>query len=363
MLDNSLFVMQNVLAAIRELPLAEGKRDLSEEYQRKDGKDTRKFDVVAEQMIAVGTRTQQGHRGLLEMVYGDSGFIITEECGRIPKEQDIKTVSPVVVSDPVDRSSYLERLIEEGNGTYANLGEVFDAERERIGDARARLESVNSSITLLKDQKFKYTAVLNFFTGEVFVASEDGIFSGDLTTARGVDDIRTPVAFKDVENLNALFYNKRGKYEQNRLGTHLRFFALDENIRSPGGPNRFTYLLDDPEGVSDIGVIAHNGEKIQESLPNIAVAYFSQGALAAYRLKCDRTHKAHRKGKRLTPVRRNSIYEDDLIEKTGVDVLFLNNHEYPSEFRDTTVIAPASNDAAMTILTGMETRGYAFRIV
>ncbi len=370
MLNNSLLVLQHTLEQLRALPLESADKDESKKFHRKDGKDTRRFDVVAEQAIAVGTQDHPGHRQLLKQVYGNEGFIITEESGRIPKGERILRVSPVIVSDPVDRSSYLEDRIRkaqkearEGGKRLATLGELFDAERARLGEERARLESCNGSVTLLKDQKFKYTVVLNYFTGEVFVASEDGVFSGNLPSARSLDDITRPVRFRDVENLNIVFYNKPGKYEENRLGTHLRFFSLDESIRSPGGPNRFTHLLEDAASISDIGVIAHNGEKIQESLPNIAIAYFSQGALAAYKLFCDRAHKAHRAGKRLTPVLKNSIYERGLIEHTGIDVVFLNNHEYPSEFRDTTVITPVSNDAAMTLMTGMVERGYATRIV
>ena len=65
----------------------------------------------------------------------------------------------------------------------------------------------------------------------------------------------------------------------------------------------------------------------------------------------------------MTPNRLNSLYQLGLIEKEGIKVRFLNTHEYPSEFRDTTVITPVANDRAFTLMEGMIQQGYAIRIV
>ena len=160
-----------------------------------------------------------------------------------------------------------------------------------------------------------------------------------------------------------LCYNEGRRYHHNRLGTHLRSFPLVRGIRGPIGPLRFTYLMaENGQPLSKIGVVAHNGEKIQEALPNVAVAFFSGGALQAYKLYCDPEHHAYRAGIRLTPVLANSIYRG-LIVNRGLRLTFLNNHDYPSQFRDTTVIVPTENDPAVTMMTGMVARGFAIRIV
>ena len=371
MLDGSLRIMLNMFNTLRGIDVKQAQRGLKdldqrhqERYARKDRKDTLFFDVVAEDAITLGWE-YIGHDGLFKRVYSQSGVIITEERGKIGSSR-IEHNTPVIISDPTDRSSYLEQLIRDHEGACATMGDVFDRERERIGDAHARVESVNSSVTLLKDNMIKYTIVLNMFTGEVFVAYPRGVFSGNIQDAKKGHTVFTQRAqFKADETLSMLCYTEEGKYESNRKGTHLRFFPLDSTIKKPGGPNRFTYLLQEAEGqqVSPIGVIAHNGEKIQESLPNIAVAFFSGGQLRAYKLFCDGDFAEQRAGKELTPNLQNSIYNNGLLVNTGIKLMFLNNYQYPSEFRDTTVIIPTANDAAGTLMDGMVHRQYAIRII
>jgi hypothetical protein len=59
----------------------------------------------------------------------------------------------------------------------------------------------------------------------------------------------------------------------------------------------------------------------------------------------------------------NSLFNQGLIVNTGLKLTFLNNHLYPSEFRDTTVIIPTENEAALTLMNGMVDREYAMRII
>jgi hypothetical protein len=371
MLNGSLQIMKKMYIDLRNLDIEKASTDIGKLdektkrlYARKDGKDTRLFDIVAENAISLGNNFY-GHYSLFQRVYNLSGVIITEERGRVPSDRKIEHNTPVIISDPVDRSSYLEKIIEEHSKNCKTMGEVFDAETNKIGEDHARVEACNSSVTLLKDNTIKYSVILNLFTGEFFVAYEPGVFYANLKEVDSVSDFLNEVKFKEDELHNMLFYTQRGKYENNRIGTHLRFFNLDSTIKSPGGPNRFTYLLEEngKEKVSSIGVIAHNGEKIQESLPNIAVAYFSKGQLQAYKLFCDRSYNDHRAGKVLTPNLQNSLYNQGLIENMGIKLKFLNNHEYPSEFRDTTVIVPSTNEYALTLMDGMVKRHSAIRIV
>ncbi|HIG93793.1 MAG TPA: hypothetical protein VJI32_05785 [Candidatus Nanoarchaeia archaeon] len=370
MLNGSLKIFRKMYGTLRALEVTEAKADLNslpvkmrQRYARKDKKDTIYFDIVAEDAISLG-HDFYGHDALFKRAYDKSGVIITEEKGKVGSSR-IEHSTPVIISDPADRSSYLEKIIEEHGSAGTTMGEVFDFERKKIGESHARVEGCNSSVTLLKDNMIKYSLILNLFTGEVFVAYPGGIFSGDIKIVDTIDDLKNEVTFKRDETLNMLCYSEGSKYENNRKGTHLRHFPQEMNIKSPGGPIRFTYLLEEgKEKVSSVGVIAHNGEKIQESLPNIAVAFFSKGKLWAYKLFCSQEFvNEHRAGKGLTPNLQNSIYNHGLLTNTGLKLEFLNNHDYPSDFRDTTVIAPASNDPAITLLEGMVRRDYAIRII
>jgi len=371
MLMGSIKIMQHMYKVLRKLKVKDAIKDISSLdekirllYARKDGKDTISFDIIAENAISLGADFY-GHYSLFQRVYSSSGVVITEERGRIPIDRRINHNTPVIISDPVDRSSYLEKIIKEHSKPCKTMGEVFDAEREKIGEEHSRVESCNSSVTLLKDNTIKYAIVLNLFTGEVFVSYEKGNFCENINKINSLKSLKTLLRFKTDETHNMLCYTKPGKYENNRLGTHLRFFDLDTTIKSPGGPNRFTYLLqEEPEKqTNSIGVIAHNGEKIQESLPNIAMAYFSGGQLRAYKLYCDRDFHEERAGKYLTPNHQNSLYNNGLIVNMGLKLEFLNNHGYPSQFRDTTVICPTENEAAVTLMEGMVQREFAVRII
>jgi hypothetical protein len=370
MLNGSIQIMKHMYTHLRNLSVDEAQKDISELdektrrlYARKDGKDTAFFDIVAENAISLGADFF-GHYSLFQRVYSQSGVIITEERGKVPFDRRIEHNTPVIISDPVDRSSYLEDIIKRHN-SCSTMGELFDAERKEIGDNHARVEACNSSVTLLKDNMIKYSIILNLFTGEVFIAHEPGVFYADINSINDISNLNNEARFKTNETQVMLCYTKNGKYENNRMGTHLRFFDLDGSIKSPGGPNRFTYLLEETskDPVSSIGVIAHNGEKIQESLPNIAVAYFSGGKLRAFKLFCDREYYEHRAGKGLTPNLQNSLYHQGMIVNTGIKLTFLNNHNYPSEFRDTTVILSTENEEALTMMEGMVKREYAIRII
>lgn len=374
MLDRSIEIMSQLFERLRDLPVEDAIKDISEldkrkqeRYKRKDRKDTRMFDIVAEDAISIGDGFP-GNMDQMQRVYNRTGVIITEECGRVPREIRIEHDTPTIISDPVDSSSYFDDVIRRLAGQHDRVGAIFDKEVESVGEATARRHACNSSVTLIKDNMIKYTVVLNLFTGDIYVGSPKGVFRGDVKRARTLADVNTPLEFSEHESLVMLCYTRhQGKYEINRNGTHLRFFPLHEFAKTPVGPvgpMRFTYIVkfgDERDG--DVGVVAHNGEKIQESLPNMAMALFSGGALCAYKLFCDAEYTEERGGKQLTPNLANSLYASGRLVNTGVKSSFFNNYDYPSEFRDTTAIVSPRNEAAVTMFTGMVSREYAVRIV
>lgn len=368
-LEASLRIMQKMYSALREVPVDDAMRHISEfpadvrkKFERKDGKDTRYFDMLAEEALSVGTVDCQGHISSMIGCYDQSGIVITEERGKLPGDVLIQHNTPVIISDPVDRSSYLEELPEK-HGRARTMGELFDAEKNAQG-ALARIDGCNSSVTLIRENDIKYTVVLNLFNGEVFVANPEGIFHGSITEDEPEDIMSgEEIHFCKNESIDMVCYSKGEKYDENRKGTHLRFFNLVEDVVQPGGPIRFTYLLDDSSRVGVVGLIANNGEKIQESLPNIAMAYFSKGELQAYKLFCDPKYSQSRSGRALTPNLMNSLFDNGKILTHGIKSQFLGFYDYPSQFRDTTVVVPKANKRALTMLEGMVGRDYAIRIV
>lgn len=231
--DGSIGIMQRMYQTLRELPVKEALKDLSEldektqtRYVRKDQKDTRYFDIIAENAISTGDYSS-GHLDLFQRVLGKSGVIITEECGRIPREIMIEHDTPVIISDPLDISIYIEDIAKtDSSGT---LGQLFDRELKK-DPKKHRRHASSSSVTLLRDNMIKYTIILNLFTGEVYVGSPNGVFMGDIAIATSVKDITKDVEFSNLETLNMVCYTVPGKYEQNIFGTHLRFFPLMRDL-------------------------------------------------------------------------------------------------------------------------------------
>ncbi|MBT7228941.1 hypothetical protein HN859_05465 [Candidatus Parcubacteria bacterium] len=370
-LNGSLTIMKRMYQGLCRLPVDDAIRHVSELddetkllYARKDGKDTLWFDIVAEDIICLGGTSGYGHYSLFQRIYHQSGVVITEERGRVPKDRRIEPNTPIIISDPIDGSSHLKRMIKDFGKDCKTMGEVFAAERKSVGTYLSRVHAPNASVTFLKDNQIKFTIVVNFLTGEVYVAYEKGVFVANIKTLRDEASLSKRVIFRnDDESESMLCYNAEGRYNNNLQGTHLRFFPLDTSIEKPLGPLRFAYLLDIDKDNKPISVVAHNGEKIQEALPNIAIAFFSYGELMAFKLFCDREYHEARAGKLLTPVLQNSLYRQGLMVNTGLRLIFLNNHEYPSQFRDTTVIISAHNEPALAKMLGMVEQGFAMRIV
>jgi hypothetical protein len=356
---------------LKDLPPAMRKR-----YTRKDTKDTMGFDILAENIIGTGDQCGMGHSGLFQSVYGKSGVMITEECGRMPRDVVIGHDTPVVISDPVDASSLMEYLMEkyspEADHSRDKLSDVFRRHMEESGPTPIRRHACNASVTLLRDSMIIYSIVMNLFTGDIYVASRKGVFRGDARSAAKLVDISTPIefigGFDDYRGLNMICYNRGEKYNQNLRGTHLKMFRpadMSELVEKTGpvGPMRFTNLVkfeDAPD--PEIGIVAHNGEKVQELLPNVAIAFYSKGALNACKLFCDMENAQDRAGRLLTPNLANSFYSG-MIAAKGIKSGFLDRHDYPSEFRDTTAIYHSGNDAANTMFHGMIKKEYAIRIV
>jgi hypothetical protein len=349
------------------IPVAELSERLREVYNKKEKKDTLLMDVLAEQRLA-GSENYIGNLDLVAKVLpGHEGVWITEERG-IVMLKPINPLSntqlligegtPVFISDPIDQSRQIESMAKEYEGKFSNFGQIFDAELSKRG-ALARVDAPNTSVTMLKNNQIMYTMILNLLTREVYIGSERGVFSGDIEQAKTIDDISKPLQFKTVfnsaeDNFRMICYAYGEKYIKNLAGTNLSYFIHEEGVPQPVGPLRFSYLLaDNGSDIPNIGLIAYNGEKVQELLPSISIAYFSKGGLHAWKLFCKPDYREERAGKDMTPHLRNSLFKG-YMRTEGIEYTHMNRHTNPNNFRDTVVITPNQNYAVQTMMRGME---------
>jgi hypothetical protein len=347
-------------------PVEELSEKLREIYNKKEKKDTLFMDVLAEQCLA-GSEQRVGNLDLVSRVLpGHEGVWITEERGIVTlKNTDplshnqilISEGTPVFISDPIDQSRQIEAMAKTYS-TLNNFGQIFDAELAKRGVV-ARVDAPNVSVTMLKNNQIMYTMILNLLTREFYVGSEKGVFSGDIEKASKFDDISNPLKFRTVfekaeDNLRMVGYAFGGKYQRNLAGTNLSYFIHETTIAQPVGPLRFSYLLaENGTEIPNIGLIAYNGEKVQELLPSIAMAYFAKGELNAWKLFCHPDKLEERAGKDMTPHLRNSLFKG-YMRTEGIEYTHMNRHRNPNNFRDTVVIIPKNNYSAKTMMRGME---------
>lgn len=401
MMEGSFGILTDTYYQLRKMkrleaikPVAKLSDKLKEIYNKKEKKDTLYMDVLAEQCLA-GSELLTGNLDLIDKVLpGHEGVWITEERGVVTKKNIdplshnqllISAGTPVFISDPIDQSRQIEEMAKKYS-TLKTFGHIFDNELKYRGDM-ARVDAPNVSVTFLKDNQIMYTMILNLLTREVYIGSDKGVYSGDITQAKSIADIRTPVKFKtkfditendwkDLEgrladkelkeakqylrkkvsedNRSMISYVYGDKYEHNWDGTNLRFFTHEDSVEQPPGPLRFAYLLEgNGIGVPNVGSIAFNGEKVQELLPNVAMAYFSNGQLSAWKLFCRPDKLEERDGKLMTPNMANSLFKGDM-RNHGIEYTHMNRHKTPNNFRDTVVILPTQNHAAKSVLRGME---------
>jgi len=374
MINGSLEIFYKMYDKLRGMSLKIATTDIDSLGERirkrtfgKETKDTTFLDIFIEDALALGKRIDAtGHHSLFKDVYGKDGVLILEEQGKIESSR-IEHDTPVIISDPLDGSTNLANLIDECSDCKT-MGEIFDKAVNELGEERAKREACTSSITLIKDNMIKYSLILNLFNGDAILAYPKGVFVNNINKRPVLEDFVDKVEFRedynDEKRYHLLCYTGREEYKNNLRGTLLRFFILDDEIKFKSGPMRFAYLTQtEDKNIPKVGLIAHNGEKIQEFLPNIAVALFSKGNLQAYKLFCDPKYTEQRSGKQLTPTIANSLFSDGLIPNMGIKSTFLNNYDYPSEFRDSTIIISSENEAARRVMFSMAVQKDAVRIV
>lgn len=330
---------------LRGLNLEDAVRDVSgfPIFACKKEGDTLMFDAVAEESIV------ECHSARFSQVYGINGVVLSEERG-IGCTSRIYNETPIILSDPIDGSKSLSSLARHSieTGGLENLGQLFDYCWDKFGEL-ARITAPVSALSLIRDGELKYSLVLNLFTGMIYAAFPEGVFSGQISDVKSIDNINTPLVWRsDAQPL--LLCNRNGdKRCQNFTQSHLEeLFEHDTSALYFAGPSRFIYLLKESQELFPrVGVIAHNRESIQEILPNLGIAAYSGGALRAYKLSC--------------PEYELDFFRGD-IEEDGINERVLEKIEYPGDYEDTTVIVPSANKAGVRKMESAVEKGYGMRL-
>jgi len=345
-MEVSLGSLRQANERLRALGLADSIRNVNNYglYCSKKKMDTFLLDAVAEECIA------EQHSEKSSLIYGIRGVVMSEERGMGCRSR-VSDYTPVLLSDPVDGSRNLSKLVSDqiAAGGMENLGQLFDSYEEKLGDL-ARISAPVSALTFIKVGELKYSMVLNFFTGEIYVAYENGVMVGNINHALSVDSIDEEVNWRQ-DGKQLLTCNMRRESRcRNFEASHLNeFFRLDKSVSYFAGPSRFTYLLAGAEDLfPDLGVVCHNKEGIQEIISNIGVALYSGGRLKAYKLCCPEYEKPFFRG---------------MIAETGVNSSVLEQLIYPGDYEDTTVVVPSSNTKAVVKMDEIVDKGYGMRLV
>jgi len=353
--------IEAVLNANRELMDATVREIVSEVHYGKP--DTLGLDAIPEKTIELSLRK-----------FDADAILITEEIGATGARFSALNVTSnrptFYISDPTDRSTPFHNfLLDEDKikkvGDLMNIHGSLDRWSGRFG-APPSITGASSAITCVRYGVPIASAIVNFITQELFVASRQGVFCMDIQkdldpAALTFDKIRSsgrPVFFpgfsgppREERQFFTTFLGKKGYLENFR---DFKLWHDDEwkqfcKHSEPGGPTRPLYLSDiQPD--SQIGFILANGEKISEWIHWIPFVRFGRTssstidtALVMYELSQDRPWTKEGILMSTSPI--YSIFKP-VEESKGnivINVEKLVSITNPSEYRATLLVTHATN--------------------
>lgn len=316
--------------------------------------------------------------GFPEMIIGDvlaefdpTTPLLTEEVGsnfklRATEEEFI------CFSDPMDRSKVLAKFLEQ----YLDqkIVEVFSSQEalrnwENQCGGDIDLSGPYGSITAVRHYNIIFNVMINYITGVLYVASDEGVGSlqsdkafegGDQKILkRSIDIINmlAPVKIDNIlsgSNINAesiVSYCQDNDYISNLLASKIFGNQSIEEIQQqhfiedqPGGPARILYL----KSPRHAGFILANGEKIGEWLGWLAYVRHLWPKLRAFELSFDPS--STRNQILMAPGPAYSILGDHIEEDMGrtykvvrLNIAKLRYLNDPSRYRSTILVCPATN--------------------
>ena len=296
--------------------------------------------------------------------------LITEEIGANVKLRDTED-EVVCFSDPLDRSRVLVEFLTNQSG---KIETVFKNEKlikvwESKFGGDIELSGPYGSITATRNFQILFNVMINYVTGMIYVASDEGVgklLLDDLfedknrTTLKRTRDLihmLSPIKFNNDQELSTskidkfvTFCSGEEKYRDNLVSSKIFGNKTAEQIfndhliyKKPGGPARILYL----QNPSQCGFILSNGERIGEWLGWLAYVKHRTSELCAFEISFESSWT--RDQILMSPGKAYSIFLDDIRDDGGnhvnvrLNMSKLRFLENPSIYRATILICPKSN--------------------
>jgi len=310
-------------------------------------------------------------------VFDQSAILITEESDertsdRWPTSSDPLLQPLMLISDPTDRSKQLKNFIESLGKDEISKSISELAGQDTVGiwegmfEKPASITGATSSLTCIRKGVIIFTVIINYITGEIFVACEQGIVRFNiklctdnselekinlnhiLTTGKRIAFSSCKTSCRNGEDYLRFvtFLGKTG-YEENFRDSMLFVGEAKKHLhhKEPGGPSRVLYLSElqkDPP----IGFVVANGEKITEWSHWLAFVKFAKTeqnkpALRLFEISIEQPWT--KDGILMSPPPCYSIFQRE-GDRSYLDLSRISNFRHPSKFRSMLVIIPTDNE-------------------
>lgn len=316
--------------------------------------------------------------------YDKKNIFVTEEqepgLNEWPKSTDSNSDDVVFISDPVDRSKYMEkffRLVSAGKekqSVFEIMKEINSKKiwEESIGDKPVTITGATTALSCLVGGKILYSVIANHISSSITIAGPNGVYQMELpSTIEKVKKVDLAYIQKNGkrlifpsanescldkrEKMRFVAFNGKSGYPENLVDSMIIVDDPNSYIHhnEPGGPSRVLYLSELQKGNGPVGFIVANGEKITEWIHWLAFVKYAENtdgnpALMIYEVSNERPHT--KGGIPMSTHPSNSIfYKRD--GENFIDVSLLRRFDPPSHFRSMLVISPWDNDFILVAMT------------
>lgn len=338
--------------------------------------DTLGFDGTLEYVIAKAIRE-----------YDSDAIFTTEETDeesskKWPSDPNPNFHPKIIISDPLDRSSFFKKFLEELSKDGKKFEKIKDLISENnskkiwedvVAEKPASITGATSAITLISKGKPIFSSIINLITKEIFVACDMGIVMMKLPIKDGLVDKKIDLDYIFKNGNSLTFPSSREMCLQpdnyNAFVTFLGKTGYPENFREskiiredyneflhhskPGGPSRIYYLSNMQKKFGPIGFILANGEKIIEWVHWLPVVRYARNSQGNPALKINEifVKSPGSKDGILMAATKSDYSIFNCQDKGGyLDLSRIKNFERPSRFRATIVVTQADNLRINSIL-------------
>lgn len=290
--------------------------------------------------------------------YDANIVLVTEETGKMyAGERGLEPTQSVLICDPTDRSikmkEFLEAAMKKDSGYSKKY--VHEAFAKKMEDWKSEfgipaITGASGSITAIRDRRIIFNTMVNYVTGELFIADSLGTKSGDIEKygKQEMQNVEFPSGRRSTTKF-VTFLGKSG-YPENLEKCNLGLDPADCIEPWTGGPLRILRLSSIDDG--GVSFILSNGEKVCEWIGWLSWVKYARDpvqsderAMEAYRLffESPRTLK-------LVSVAPGPHYSIFVMEdgETRVNLDRMFQLADPSHYRETIMVTPRHNVGAIS---------------